>query len=250
METIRFEHKDCLELLRELPDGCIDLMLQDPPYGVTQNEWDKEPFLPLMWAEWERVLKPNGAWIFTAQQPFASSLIMSRAGFFKYEIIWRKSHATGFLNAKKQPLRIHENVLVFYRQQPTYNPIIFDKPKQNIRPITLKPRLSDNYGKFKEGNTRTIPVDKSYPDSIIYFDNESKTETDHPTQKPEDLFRYLIKTYSNEGDTVFDGYAGSGTTAIACIKEKRKFIGCELNAEYYSKAADRIKEERSKLVLF
>lgn len=234
--------EDCLETLRRLPDGSIDLLLQDTPFGCTQNEWDIKPNFEIMWEEWERVTKVNAAMIFFGTQPFASELILSRSKYFRYDLIWRKSHATGFLNAQKQPLRVHEHILVFYKEQPNYNPVIIDKPKQNIRPITIKPRLSDNYGKFKEGNTRTIPIDKSYPDSVWYFDNESKTETEHPTQKPLELIRYLLQTYSNENDTIFDGYSGSGTTAAACLKEKRNFIGSEMNKEYFDRSVKRLEE--------
>lgn len=246
---VRFENKDCLELLRDLPDGSVDLMLQDPPYGVTQNEWDKEPFLPLMWAEWERVLKPNGAWIFTAQQPFVSSLITSRAGFFKYDIIWEKSRPTGFLNANRMPLRSHEHILVFYRQLPTYNPQMErGKPNHVANGKMSKRTANNNYGDF--GSTIQVATENKHPKSVIFFEQQDPNKIVHPTEKPVDLFRWLIKTYTNEGDTVFDGYSGSGTTALACIAEKRKFIGCELNADYYSIAQRRIKEESSKLVLF
>lgn len=237
---------DCLQTMQRIETGTIDLMLQDTPFGCTQNEWDAKPNFSIMWQEWERIIKDNGAMIFFGTQPFASELILSRVGFFRYDIIWQKSHATGFLNAQKMPLRIHENILVFYKMQPTYNPQIFDKPKQNIRPITTKPRLSTNYGNFKEGNTRTIPVNKSYPDSVLYFENENKIETEHPTQKPLDLIRYLIKTYSNQNDLVFDGYSGSGTTAAACLKENRRFIGSELNKEYYELSVKRLENIRMK----
>lgn len=247
---VELYNEDCLETLKRIETGSVDLLLQDTPFGVTQNEWDVKPNFPVMWQEWERVIKDNGAMIFFGTQPFASELILSRSGFFRYDIIWQKSHATGFLNAQKMPLRIHEHILVFYKMQPTYNPQIFDKPKQNIRPITTKPRLSDNYGKFKEGNTRTIPIDKSYPDSVLYFYNESKTETEHPTQKPLDLMRYLVRTYSNENDLVFDGYLGSGTTAAACLKEKRRFIGSELSKEYFDLSVKRLEEIRAKPELF
>lgn len=243
-------NEDCIETMKRIETGSIDLLLQDTPFGCTQNEWDIKPNFPVMWQEWERIIKDNGAMIFFGTQPFASELILSRSGFFRYDIIWQKSHATGFLNAQKMPLRIHEHILVFYKMQPNFNPQIFDKPKQNIRPITTKPRLSDNYGKFKEGNTRTIPIDKSYPDSVLYFENESKTETEHPTQKPIDLMRYLLRTYSNENDLVFDGYSGSGTTAAACIKEKRRFIGSELSKEYFDKSVERLELLRSQPELF
>jgi len=234
--------EDCLDTLRRISTGSVDLLLQDTPFGCTQNQWDIKPNFEIMWQEWERVTKENAAMIFFGTQPFASELIVSRSKYFRYDLIWRKSHATGFLNAQKQPLRVHEHILVFYKEQPNYNPIIIDKPKQNIRPITLKPRLSNNYGKFKEGNTRTIPIDKSYPDSVWYFDNESKTETEHPTQKPLELIRYLIQTYSNENDIVFDGYSGSGTTAAACLKENRQFIGSELSKEYFEMSVKRLDE--------
>lgn len=240
MGKIDLYNEDCRETLKRIPGGSIDLLLQDTPFGCTQNDWDIKPIFSEMWQEWERIAKPNAAFVFFGTQPFSSELILSRAGLFKYETIWQKSHATGFLNAQKIPLRIHENILVFYREQPTYNPQIFDKPKHNIRPITTKPRLSNNYGHFKEGNTRTIPVDKSYPDSVLYFENESKTEAWHPTQKPVDLIRYLILTYTNKDDNVFDGYAGSATTAEACHIEGRNFIGSELNSEYYKQAMQRI----------
>ena len=246
---IELYNEDCYKTLCGLQDGKVDLLLQDTPFGVTQNEWDIKPDLPKMWKEWERVIKENGAMIFFATQPFASELILSNGELFRYDIIWQKSHSTGFLNAKKMPLRIHEHILVFYKSLPTYNPQVFDKPKHNIRPIVVKPRLSENYGKFKEGNTRTIPIDKSYPDSILYFEN-GRDDINHPTQKPLDLIRYLVLTYSNENDVVFDGYLGSGTTAIACIEEKRNFIGSELNKEYFDKSTERINLLKSKPELF
>jgi len=245
---VRFENKDCLELLRELPDGCIDLMLQDPPYGVTQNEWDKEPFLPLMWAEWERVLKPFGVWVFTATNPFASNLINSRRGLFKHDWVWEKNLGSNFLNTKREPMKQHELVIVFSRGKGTYNPQKINRiDKERVNYGYKDNGKRDNYNDFNDA-TRFIE-DKVYrcPSSVIKFDVERGM---HPTQKPVDLMRYLVRTYSNEGDTVFDGYSGSGTTAVACIKEKRKFIGCELNDEYYSIAQRRIKEESSKLVLF
>ena len=256
---VRFENRDCLELLRELPDGSIDLMLQDPPYGVTQNEWDKEPNLPVMWAEWERVIKDNGAMLFFAQPPFSASLILSRAGFYKYTIYWDKIRPKNHLNAKKQPMRCIEEIIVFYKQQPTYNPQFKKKRKQDIRDNgkTYYIENNGNYGETKSSYVlnefRDIDVDTSYPDNLVSIPGVGSfgfEKTGHPTQKPEDLICWLIRTFTNKGDVVFDGYSGSGTTAVCCIKEGRKFIGCELNADYYSIAANRIKEESSKLVLF
>ena len=248
--------EDCLETLKKIETGSIDFMLQDPPYGVlSAMEWDKAPLLPEMWAEWERVLKPNGAWVFTATQPFASSLITSRAGFFKYEIIWRKNKIGNFLNAKIQPLRNHENILVFYRMQPTYNPI----KRKLLNSITKSASQSARNTKAFSINpenaaTKELIYNKKagedgFPFSVIdidfesdAFDSSSKHQDRHPTQKPLELMRYLIKTYSNENDLVFDGYSGSGTTAAACIKEKRNFIGSEMNKEYFDLSVKRLSQ--------
>lgn len=247
---IELYNEDCYETLCRLEDGKVDLLLQDTPFGVTQNEWDIKPDLPKMWNEWERVTKENGAMIFFATNPFASELITSKLDYFRYDIVWNKSHATGFLNARKMPLRSHELILVFYRKLPTYNPIIKDKPKNNIRPLTIKNRDSNNYGDFDSGDHRTIPIDKEYPKSVWNCSSANKTETWHETQKPVKIMRELISTYSNEGEIVFDGYSGSGTTAIACIEEKRNFIGAELNKEYFDKAMERINVLQSEPKLF
>lgn len=247
---IELYNEDCYETLCRLDDGKVDLLLQDTPFGVTQNEWDIKPDLPKMWKEWERVTKENGAMIFFATNPFASELINSKLDLFRYDIVWNKSHATGFLNARKMPLRSHELILVFYRKLPTYNPIIKDKPKNNIRPLTIKNRDSNNYGDFDSGDHRTIPIDKEYPKSVWNCSSTNKTETWHETQKPVKIMRELIITYSNEGEIIFDGYSGSGTTAIACIEEKRNFVGSELNKEYFDKATERINLLKSKPELF
>lgn len=240
-----FRNCDCLELLKSLPDYSVDLMLTDPPYATTQNDWDKPINLAEMWLEWERVVKPNGAFVFTAQHPFVCDLIMVRRGFFRYEWIWEKTQGTGHLNSNRMPLKIHENILVFYRQLPTYNPQKVKSERRTVKRNGEKAKTT-NYGDFVE--ISKSDYDSYMPVDIIKFDRDN--EQTHPTQKPVDLFRYLIKTYSNEGETVFDGYAGSGTTAIACIKEKRNFIGSELNKEYYDKAMERIKNELAQTSLF
>lgn len=243
---IVLKNLDCLDLLRSLPDGSIDLMLQDPPFGVTQNEWDIKPNLAIMWSEWERVIKNNGAMLFFGTQPFVSELILSRIGFFRYDLIWYKALGTGHLNANKMPMRNHEHILVFYKALPTYNPQM--KIGKMRMKGSIKGNTTSNYGDFKG---QTSINDQYHPQSVIYFTNGDRTkENDHPTQKPIDLIRYLVKTYSNPGETVFDGYSGSGTTAEACIKENRNFIGCELNKEYYDKSMERISIALSKPELF
>lgn len=248
---IQLFNEDCLETMKRIPDGSIDLMLTDPPYGVTQNKWDVAPNFAEMWLEWERILKPNGAWIFTAQQPFCTDLIISRRGFFKYDMIWYKPLGTGFLNANKMPMRNHEHILVFYRQLPTYNPQMgVGVRKKGMR---KHDRNGTNYGKFATQGTSNYFDDKGqrFPQSVVEFTNGDRTkEADHPTQKPVDLFRYLIQTYTNENDTVFDGYLGSGTTAVACIKEKRNFIGSEISEEYFKHAELRIRIEQMQPALF
>lgn len=239
---------DCLDLLKSLPDASVDLMLTDPPYATTQNGWDKPINLAEMWLEWERVVKPNGAFVFTASQPFTSHLVISRQGFFKYELIWNKKRPTGHLNADIMPLRQHENIIVFGRGKITYNPqFTQDKLDRNFKGQTMKPQ-TENYGKQKNYVSDLDP-NKSYPRSVIACTaviGNSVDKMDHPTQKPLDLFRWLVRTYSNPGETVFDGYSGSGTTAEACIIEGRKFIGSETKKEYFDDSIKRISNALSK----
>ena len=220
MTDIQLFKESCEETMKRIPTGSIDLILQDPPYGTTQNDWDIKPDLQRMWFEWERIIKDNGAIIFTAAQPFASELVLSRSGFFRYDLIWHKPLCSGFLNASKMPLRNHEHILVFYKSLPTYNPIMGKgKNKKGNRP---NDRTGDNYGNFSNKDKIEKFDDKGlrYPTSVLTVSNGNRNHNEnyHPTQKPVDLMRYLISTYSNKGETVFDGYSGSGTTAIACIK--------------------------------
>lgn len=244
---VRLENKDCVELLHELTTGSVDLLLQDPPYGITQNEWDIEPPLEKMWIEWERVTKDNGAMIFFAQQPFASKLVLSRPELFRYDLIWYKPLASGFLNANRMPLRNHEHILLFYKQPPVYN------PQMGVGHKTIRIRRNDrtgtNYGKFTspEGLYYSDNKGKRFPQSVIEITNGDRTkEAFHPTQKPLNLIRYLIRTYSNETDVVFDGYFGSGTTPEACVIERRQFTGSEINPLYYKYAVERV-ENRKKI---
>jgi len=246
-------NEDCRETMKRIPDESIDLLLQDTPFGCTQNEWDIKPNFAEMWPEWERIAKPNAAMIFFGTQPFASELILSRAGLFKYDLIWEKSIATGFLNANKMPLRGHETIIVFYRKLPTYNPqkIYLDTPsfkKGN------KARGSNNYGNFNHEMDIGSKDGSRFPRSIInisyeecFFDATKKNQMIHPTQKPLNIMRYLILTYSNKGDTVFDGYSGSGSTAHACLIEGRNFIGSELNETYFKESVECLKNVPSQI---
>ncbi len=227
--------EDCLETLRRMSTGSIDLFLQDTPFGCTQNEWDIKPNFEIMWQEWERVTKENAAMIFFGTQPFASELIVSNQRLFKYDLIWDKSQATGFLNANKMPLRNHETILIFYKKPPTYNPLK-TKGKKQLKSTGGK---TSNYSKF---DYKPHYSEDYFPKSIITEYPQIREENGHPTQKPLNLIRYLIKTYTNENETVFDGYSGSGTTAAACLKENRQFIGSELSKEYFEMSVKRLDE--------
>ena len=233
---------DCLERMKEIPDGSVDMVLTDPPYGTTACKWDSIIPLEPMWEQLRRVVKPNGAIVMTASQPFTTTLIASNMKMFKYCWVWEKSQAVGHLNAWRMPLKQHEDVCVFYRKQCTYNPQIVDKPKENQRPVTSRTKTSDCYGNHKL-NVHRCPPDMSMPRSIVKFNNQQRQV--HPTQKPVALMEYLIKTYTNEGEVILDFTMGSGTTGVACMNTNRNFIGIELDENYYSIATNRIMETQN-----
>lgn len=227
----------CFERMEEIPSKSIDMVLCDLPYGTTQNKWDTCIDLNLLWDTYARIVKENGAILLFAQTPFDKVLGNSNINMLKYEWIWEKTNATGHLNAKKMPLKAHENILVFYSKLPTYNPI---KTFGHTRKVsnTKKIDKSTNYGKQE----KPVGYDSTerYPRSVLVFPMDKQKSNLHPTQKPVALCEYFIKTYSNEGDTVLDNCMGSGTTGIACLQTNRKFIGIENNEDYFSIAADRI----------
>ena len=221
-----------------IPDKSIDMILCDLPYGVTaRNKWDEIiPFEPL-WEQYERIIKDNGMMCFTATQPFATKLINSNNKLFKYDLIWDKKLSTGFLNAKRQPLRRHELILCFYKKMPTYNPIM-RKGKQRSKGGKLY-SLSDCYGTINQPKEKEI-YDEYYPTSIIEIGNANQKEKVHPTQKPVELFEYLINTYTNENELILDFTCGSGTTLLASRNLKRKCIGIELEEKYCEIAKNRL----------
>jgi site-specific DNA-methyltransferase (adenine-specific) len=229
---------DCLERMSEIPDGSVDMVLCDLPYGTTQNKWDSViPFEPL-WEHYWRVCKPNAAVVLTAAQPFTSALVMSQIQRFRYDWVWRKPKATGHLNAKKMPMRDKEDVLVFYKSQPTYNPQFgVGEPYGNKAGKVKSNGLSDNYGDF--GTYREGSDGKRYPKQVIHFPVVER-DGQHPTQKPVALFKYLIRTYTDEGMTVLDNCAGSGTTAVAAENTGRKWICIERDPAYYYAACARV----------
>ena len=250
MELNRIYNEDCLEGMKRIPDKSVDMILCDLPYGTTANKWDAIiPFEPL-WEQYERVIKDNGAIVLTGSQPFTSALVSSNLNLFRYEWIWQKQLATGFLNAKRMPLKNHENVLVFYKKRPTYNPQMTNgKPYKCKYGKNTKTKASVNYG----GNYKTEYKEDAKNDGFRYPLTVQKFQTDrglHPTQKPVALFEYLIKTYTNKGETVLDNCMGSGTTAIACMNTERNYIGFELDNTYYEMSLDRIKNHTMQTDIF
>lgn len=231
---------DCLEVMKEIPDKSIDLILCDLPYGTTRNKWDSIIPLDKLWKQYERIIKDNGAICLFAQSPFDKVLGCSNLKLLRYEWIWEKDNGTGFLNAKKMPLKIHENILVFYKKPPCYNP----QMRTGFKPYKCKQgRHSTNYGLYEQGHI-TESDGERYPIDIIEFKKDSGL---HPTQKPVALLEYLIKTYTNEGDVVLDNCIGSGSTGVACVHTNRNFIGIELDENYFNIAKERIEKERSEI---
>jgi len=250
---------DCLNLLKMIPDSSIDMILCDLPYGTTQNKWDSIIPLNELWQEYKRVVKKNGAIVLTSQGIFTAKLILSNEKMFKYKIVWIKSKATNFLNAKKQPLRKHEDICIFYKKQPVYNPQMtegeaYDK---GIR----KDQLTGSYGDFEPRHVKSkgkrYPVDvieykedSILPDFVYTKTAESEGAVYHPTQKPVELGRYLIRTFTNEGDIVLDNAFGSGSFIVAAALEKRRFIGFEKNEDvalFKTKGIDYLEVCRNRL---
>ena len=234
---------DCLEVMPRLEANSVDLILCDLPYGTTQNKWDSVLPLDALWAQYWRLLRDGGAIVLTAQPPFDRLLGASQLQFMKYEWIWQKSRATGHLNAKLQPMKVHENVLVFYRRQPTYNP---QGLVRKLIPTVRKGRGGNgtNYGKSDRDALQEF---ERYPLSILPIGSENFPV--HPTQKPVALMEYLIRTYTNPGDVVLDNCMGSGTTGVAAANTGRKFIGIERDPTYFQIASQRIRDARPRLDL-
>lgn len=231
---------DCLELMKDIKSGGIDMILCDLPYGTTACKWDIIiPFQPL-WEQYERIIQPNGVIVLTGAEPFTSLLITSNLKLFKYDLVWQKTHPKGHLNAKKAFMRAHENICIFYKKPPVYNP---QKTSGHIRKVAKTNYVKEADGKSVYGSeNRNTDYDSTerYPLSVQIFSNADLSNVQHPTQKPVPLFEYLIRTYTNPGDTVLDNCSGSGTTAIACINTGRKFICMEKDETYYKKSVERI----------
>ena len=237
-------NEDCLEGMKRIPDGSIDMILCDLPYGTTEAKWDTVIPLEPLWAEYKRVIKTNGAIVLTAIQPFTSMLGASNPNWLKYSWVWKKSRAANGMIARHQPLKYHEDVLVFGKGATTYNP-------QGIKRVDKVSRQGGVSSDLKSNQKRDVEyIQKftNYPSTILEFANVGNTI--HPTQKPVALFEYLIKTYTNEGETVLDNCIGSGTTAVAAINTNRNYIGFELDKHYCEIAEKRISKVNYQIKLF
>ncbi len=238
MELNKIYHGDCLELMKDIPNGSVDMILCDLPYGTTQNKWDVIIPLDILWMQYERVIKEDGMICLTSAEPFTSTLITSNKKLFKYDLVWDKKLSSGFLNAKRMPLRRHEQVICFYKKLPLYNPKMTVRGGIRKKGITTETgKHTSNYGNFENS---VVENNEYYPTSIIEVSNANRKDKIHPTEKPVGLMEYLIKTYTNEGETVLDNCVGSGTTAIACLNTNRKFIGIEKDEKYFNVATERV----------
>lgn len=239
MNVLDLRHADIIDTLKSMPDNSVRLFLQDLPFGMTQSKWDKTIDLSLLWPEMLRVGVDNAAFIFFAQKPFSCDVIASNRKLYKYDIIWHKTSAKGYLNAKKMPLRAHEEILVFYKKMPVYNP---QKTTGHIRKVSNK-KVSKTtvYGAHGEA---AYDSTERYPVSVLKFPSDTQKSALHPNQKPVALLRWFIRTYSNVGDVVFDGVAGSASTFIAGALEGRSVIGCDNDLDNYQIGKQRIIEHQ------
>lgn len=240
--NIQLKLGDCIKLMNDIEDNSIDLILCDLPFQKTKNKWDKIIPFEKLWKQYNRIIKENGAIILFGQGNFYIDLVNSNRSQFRYDLVWDKQLTTGFLNSNRQPLRRHEQIAVFYKKQPTYNPIFTQGQPLHGKGYKYKTSSikNHNYGDFKiledyrKGNTN------KYPTSIISIQKVHPSKTIHPTEKPLELMQYLIKTYTNPGEKVLDNCMGSGTVGIACVNCKRSFIGIEISKNYYDIATARI----------
>lgn len=240
----QIHNEDNTKILAQLPDKSIDLILEDMPYNNTNLAFEYAVDLESFWAARLPKIKDNGAIILTGQQPFSSDLIVSNRKMFRYELVWKKTQPLGFLDAKKKPLRAHENILIFYKKPSVYNPQKTIKADAQVgRVRQMRSDRAEHYKQMRTG--QYVDDGTRYPLSVIEISNwngggfvkvKGRGKTIHPTQKPVELFVWMIRTYTNPGDLVFDGFSGSGTTAIAARQENRNFICCEWNKEYYEKS--------------
>lgn len=239
---------DCLEVMKSIPNGSIDAIITDPPYGTTACKWDSVIDFDLMWEQLNRIIKPNGAIVLFGSEPFSSALRMSNIKNYKYDWVWQKAIGANPLLCKKRPMKYHENILLFYKKQPTYNPQMTKGKMRNKKPMMSGDKSDENWGGSMRGIKGIDNInDLYYPRSYQYFSNANQKNKQHPTQKPILLMEYLIKTYTNENETVLDFTMGSGSTMVACQNTNRKGIGIEQDSKYFKIAQDRLEANKFKL---
>ena len=240
MENPTLLNGDCLELMKTIPDGSIDLVLTDLPYGLTANEKDIALPFDKLWAEWRRLAKPNAAFVLFAQGLFYVDMVQSNRKMFRYDLVWDKELTSGFLNANRMPMRRHEQIAVFYAKQPTYNPQMTEGAPNHDQGTKRyeKEMTNRNYGEFNPVETKKDGL--KHPTSIVRFRKPHPSVALHRTEKPVDLLKWLVRTYTNEGDVVLDCCMGCGSTGVACAETGRKFVGIELDENYFRVAKDRL----------
>lgn len=238
---------DCLERMKEIEDKSIDAIICDPPFGTTACKWDSVIPFDKLWEQYKRIIKDNGAIVLFGREPFSSKLRMSNIKNYKHEWVWNKEQAGNFIQAKNHPLRVTENIMVFCNEKVKYYPIMEKAKEENKRPLSIKLQKTNFLGKVSQGefkSSENYNPDLRYPKNILTFNARSKECNNvnrvHPTQKPVALLEYLIKTYTNEGEMVLDNTMGSGSTGVACVNTNRKFIGIEMDENYFNIACDRI----------
>ena len=233
---VKLINGDCIIEMNNIPDKSIDMILCDLPYGMTKNKWDIVIPFDKLWEQYNRVIKDNGAIILFGNNPFTAELILSNKKYFRYTLVWEKNKFSDFLNSKRKPMKIHEDIVIFYKKQPTYNPqLVVGEPytRWNTQSSVDK---QTNYGKIKENVVKNDGT--RLPTTVLKFNRKERPI--HPTEKPVELLEWLIKTYTNEGDTILDNCMGSGSTGVACKNTNRNFIGIELDTNYFNIAKNRI----------
>ena len=244
MGPVTLWHGDCLELMKNIPNDSVDMILCDLPYGVTQNKKDVAISFTALWEHYERIIKDKGAILLFGQGKFYVDLVNSNRKLFRYDLVWDKQLVSGFLNAKRMPLRQHEQIAVFYKKLPTYNPQFTQGEPLHSKGTSYKNKehKNQNYGKFHMTDDSRAGSTEKYPTSILSFTKPHPSIAKHRTEKPIDLSQYLIRTYTNENDLVLDNCMGSGSTGIACVNTNRNFIGIELDDGYFNIAKERIEK--------
>lgn len=242
-ENVWLVFGDCLERMKEIPDGSVDMVLADPPYGTTACKWDSVIPLGPMWEQLKRIIKPNGAIVMTASQPFTTILISSNIGSYHHSWVWNKRFAANYPQAKRQPLRVHEDIVVFGKT-PIYIPMMEKRDKPIKKGKNSGAEMYGGVSGLGREDYKNKIYDEKYPTTIIEFNIRADGRKLHPTQKPVALMEYLVKTYTNEGETVLDFTMGSGTTGVACKNLNRKFIGIEMDEGYFNTTKDRILDQK------